>query len=119
MQSMTIKKKLYLCYGLMMILALATVITGIGIFNSLSKTVQEMANGNMARTFLAGNIQAMAERLLSQERGTWILSDGKKADLAAQSETVYESTAAGIAEATHQLRQLSTTEKAIKPARRV
>jgi methyl-accepting chemotaxis protein len=111
---MTIKKKLFLCYGLMMVLTLATALTGIAIFTSLSSTLQELANGNLARVFFAANMQAMSEKLLSQERATWILSDAQKADLAAQSESIYEATAASITENSQQLRQLSTSEEAIR-----
>jgi methyl-accepting chemotaxis protein len=113
MHQMTIKKKLFLCYGLMIGMTLATAITGIVIFTSLSSTLQELSNRGMARMILGGNLQAMSERLLSQERATWILTNGKKADLAEKSEAIYEATAASIAQNSQQLRQLTTSADAI------
>ena len=81
---MTLKKKLFVSYGLITVLTLATGITGIVLFTHLSATMEQMDAVSFARLSLAADIRLTSERLFSLERSEVILTEHNNPDLVAQ-----------------------------------
>jgi methyl-accepting chemotaxis protein/methyl-accepting chemotaxis protein-1 (serine sensor receptor) len=108
---MTLKKKLFLAYGLMTALTLATGVTGIALFNNLSATMQRMESESFARLSLAADINLMAERLFSLERSEVILTEHNNPDLVGQAQASYEKDAEGVIQTSRQLRQLLASDE--------
>jgi len=108
---MTLKKKLFLSYGLMTALTLATGITGIALFMRLSTTLEQMEAVSFARLSLAADINLKSERLFSLERSEVILTEHNDPDLLIQAQASYDKETAGLSQTSRQLRQLLVSDE--------
>jgi methyl-accepting chemotaxis protein len=108
---MTLKKKLFVSYGLITALTLATGITGIVLFNHLSATMGQMETVSFARLSLAADIRLKSERLFSLERSEVILTEHNNPDLVAQAQASYDNEASSLSQTSRQLRQLLVSDE--------
>ncbi|HEY4045343.1 MAG TPA: methyl-accepting chemotaxis protein [Acidobacteriaceae bacterium] len=110
---MTIKKKLYLAYGVMLLLAMCMGITSITLFSNLSTTIHELTGPDMTKLVLAGAINTISAEMLSEERGMQLRAMQGDNETVLKYAAAYEKSSEDLKNAVDQCRPLLVDSAAI------
>jgi methyl-accepting chemotaxis protein len=114
-KSMTIKNKLYLAYGVMLLLAMCMGITSITLFSNLSTTIHELTGPDMTKLVLAGAINTISAEMLSEERGMQLRAMQGDNETVLKYAAAYEKSSEDLKNAVDQCRPLLVDSAAIGP----